>query len=300
MYSVDSGGLGMELARLLYQDGFSLVLVARDAAGLQDLKESLETSAADSTMTMTEAQDARIGSRSSHNVPTPSSSGGHSTEGEDGQGLGENSGNDLNVDGYEDDNTLARRHAYPQSNAHDRQARTAASSKSNSSPTTIYDNFRDTDTSTFAKSSLIPDTVAKESTAATKQQQQQQQLSVAKGLPDLRAQSSSSSPPRRRRLRGSGSSDVIDRRVTNPPQLPAATTPSTPGSPNPSAFDVPHPRPQQEIVLIPADLSSRSTSPLLLSPDPNSHHPLTMIEWCLNSEQCEGMYHYVETARVDK
>ena len=37
-----SGGIGMELARLLYRDGFSLVLIARDAGGLQDFRESLE------------------------------------------------------------------------------------------------------------------------------------------------------------------------------------------------------------------------------------------------------------------
>ena len=37
-----SGGIGMEMARLLYRDGFSLVLISRDESGLQDFRESLE------------------------------------------------------------------------------------------------------------------------------------------------------------------------------------------------------------------------------------------------------------------
>ena len=251
-----SGGLGMELARLLYKDGFNLVLVSRDATGLQDLKDSLETTAAD-------AQQGRLG-------PPASRSREMVGEGDADQG-GENKGDDLGSQDYEHDNALARRNTHP----HSRD--TTASISSSSSPISRADDCLDTDSSGTQKlvSASIIETAVTETSATTKQQQHDRQLSAAKVLL-TQSQSSTSSSRRRRHSHrrsssssGSSASGEFDQRVTHPPQHPPASTPSTPASPSLDDPDVPpssslqrlpppHQQQQhQQIVLIPADLSSR-------------------------------------------
>jgi len=98
---VASGGLGMELARLLYKEGFSLVLVARDVGSLQDLKDSLETEATITTAT-TEALQGRLGPRADQG----SSSEREGEDGREGENRDDNQGNSGSDEDYEDDNAL--------------------------------------------------------------------------------------------------------------------------------------------------------------------------------------------------
>ena len=219
----------MELARLLYKDGFSLVLVSRDVGSLQDLKDSLETEATMSSVT--EGLQGRLGSRAG-----PGSNS--EREGEDareGENRDDNQDSRGGDEDYEDNNASTRRYTHPQSHSHAQQS--LITSSSSSSP--------------------IADTgAAIESTTAGKQQQK---LSTAK------VSSSSSSPRRRHSNRRNSRSSDFDGRVTHAPQQPSTSTPGAPTSPDSDAVDAPQssilqrppPPPRQEIVLIPADLSSR-------------------------------------------
>ena len=248
----------MELARLLYQDGFSLVLVARDVGSLQDIKESLETEA--TRVAVTEGQQGRLG---------PSSREWEEEDGQNNQNRDANQGSSDNED-HEDDNAMARRQAYPQSQSHSHTQQPPTISSGSSSP--ISDSILDvfTSTKTMVSSNVVDTGASAESATAIKQQQP---LSAHKISPSssLRRRQS-----RRRSSGGSSSSNSeFDRRATHAPQQPSSSTP-TPSSPGPDALDatpssmlqrLPSP-PRQEIVLIPADLSSRCVSPSLLLATP--------------------------------